>query len=69
PDEAADPVGPASTSQFTHSVPVMQLPVSAVPVGPQSGDGLLSATALAALSSGFHSGAAADPGDVRTEPS
>ncbi|WP_111767551.1 MtrAB system histidine kinase MtrB [Nakamurella deserti] len=68
PDESAGPVGPASVSQFTHSVPEeMQLPVSAVPVA-SGNDGLLSAAALSALSSGFNSGAAADPDEHRPEP-
>ncbi len=67
PDESAAPVGPASVSQFTHSVPEeMQLPVRAVPVAPP-GDGLLRAAALSALSSGFSSGAAADPDERRGE--
>ena len=67
PDEAAGPAGPASVSQFTHSVPEeMQLPVSAVPVA-MSGDGFFSASALSALSSGFSSGAAADPDEHRPE--
>ena len=70
PEEAAESVDGESTNQFTRSMPVVTMPVSAVPVSYPTGiDGYFTLSALSTLSTGFSEGAAADPDRPVGEPS